>query len=90
MYRRDLSQPFDARLEGRGCLAAGPEDGKPVSVSGDSPVRRPLIPQPLPGGVDGEAASEMRPRQNDPRVPDGVDTFNRMQNEAERHRRRAD
>ena len=24
MYKRDLSQPFDARLKGRGLYAAGP------------------------------------------------------------------
>lgn len=90
MYRRDPSQPFDARLEGRGFHAAGPSGGKPVPVEGDSPtegtVDGPLGTEPLPGGVEGEWESERRPRENDARKSDGVEQFKRMEENAEKGR----
>ena len=93
MYTRDLSRPFDARLEGRGLHTAGTEGGKPSAVEGDSAtpgtVDRPLAPGPLPGGVAADSDSEMRPKENDPRKSDGVDTFKRMETDAQRHRRQA-
>ena len=61
MYQRDLSQPFDPRLEGRGFYAAGPGGGTPSPVEGDSPtegtVDGSLAPEPHPG-VEAESGSE--------------------------------
>lgn len=58
MTKRDLSQPFDARLEGQGSVAAGHDGVRPNAVEGDSPtegtVDGPLVPQALPGGPEGE------------------------------------
>jgi hypothetical protein len=45
-----------------------------------------LAPQPLPGGVEQEGASEMRPRENDPRRSDGLEEFKRMEENAEKGR----
>jgi hypothetical protein len=94
MHTRDSSQSFDARPKGRGLYAAGTEGGKSSAVEGDSPthgtVDGPLAPEPLPGGVEGAGDSEMRPPGNDPRRPDGVETFTRMETDAQRHRRQAD
>ena len=90
MHRRDPSQPFDARLEGRGFYVAGPAGGQPTPVEGDSPtegtVDGPLAPEPLPGGIEGEPESEMRPRENDGRKSDGVEQFKRMEENAEKGR----
>jgi len=90
MIWRHVAQPFDARLEGRGFYATGPAAGKPDRVEGDSPSNRdvdgPLAPEPLPGGVEGDGESEMRPRENDPRKSDGVDVFKRMEENAEKGR----
>ena len=75
MYQRDLSQPFDARLEGRGLCAAGPGGGIPSPVEGDSPtegtVDGPLAPEPHPGGVEATSDAE------------GVDELERMEENAE-------
>jgi hypothetical protein len=85
MYKRDPSQPFDARLEGRGFYAAGPSGSKQTTVEGDSPtegtVDGPLAPAPVPGGVEGGGEFEMR-APNDARVSD-VDEFKRMEENAE-------
>jgi hypothetical protein len=87
MYTRDKSQPFDARLEGRGFYAAGTAGVNPTPVEGDSPtegtVDGPLAPEPLPGGLEQQPDSEMRPRENDPRTSDGVEEFKRMEENAE-------
>ena len=93
MYSRNASQQFDSRLEGRGYVAAGTEGGKPAPVgnSGAADDRKPgPEPAALPGGVEGEPESEMRPRENDPRKSDGVETFKRMESDAERHERQSD
>jgi hypothetical protein len=75
MYKRDLSQPFDARFEGRGLHAAGPGGGTPSPVEGDSPtegtVDGPLASEPHPGGVETESDS------------DDVDELDRMEQNAE-------
>ena len=87
MYTHNPSQPFDARLVGRRRDAAGPRAGKPDAVEGDSPtegtVDGRLAPDPLPGGVEGDVESEMRPREDDPRKSDGVEEFKRMEQHAE-------
>ena len=75
MYKRDLSQPFDARLEGRGLYAAGPGGGTPSPVEGDSPtegtVDGPLAAEPRPGSGEAESDSE------------DVDELKRMEEHAE-------
>src|SRR5688572_57782 len=86
MYKRDPSQPFDARLEGRGFSAAGPSGSKQATVKSDSPtdstVDGPLAPEPLPGGVEGGGEFDMRAPDADARVSD-VDEFKRMEENAE-------
>jgi hypothetical protein len=86
MYKRDPSQPFDARLEGRGFYAAGPSVSKQTTVKSDSPTEGvgdgPLAPEPLPGGVEGGGEFEMRAPDADARVSD-VDEFKRMEENAE-------
>jgi hypothetical protein len=68
---------------GQGDVALGNDNEAPSASEGDSPNRGsvdgPLAPEPLPGG--GE---------NDARESDGVEPFNRMESDAERHRRQAD
>ena len=75
MYQRDPSQPFDARLEGRGLYAGGPGGRTPSPVEGDSPtegtVDGPFAPEPHPGGVEAESGSE------------DVDELKRMEENAE-------
>ena len=87
MFRRDPSQPFDTSPEGSAAAAAGTDGGKAVPVEGDSPtegtVDGPLAPEPLPGGIEGDSDSEMRPRDNDPRKSDGVEELKRMEKNAE-------
>jgi hypothetical protein len=67
---------------GQGEVAMGNNAETPTVSEGDSPNRGsvdgPLAPQPLPGG--GENARES----------DGVEPFNRMESDAERHQRQAD
>jgi hypothetical protein len=76
MNRKDLPQHFDAREEGKGFVAAGPTPTA-GAVSG------PLAPEPLPGGIEGEPPSEMRPRESDSRKSDGVAAFKEMEENAE-------
>ena len=75
MYQRDLSQPFDPRLEGRGFYAAGPGGGTPSPVEGDSPtegtVDGPLAPEPRAGDAEAEPDAE------------DVDELKRMEENAE-------
>lgn len=90
MTNRDLSQPFDARVEGKGSVAAGNEGGKASPVAGDSPtvgtVEGPLAPQASPGGAAAKPESEMRPQGNDSRKSDGVAEFKKMEDNAEKGR----
>jgi len=76
---------------GQGEAVLGNEDETPTASEGDSPnqgsVDGPLAPQPLPGGVEAEGTSEMRPKENDPRRSDGVETFKRMEHDTERQGR---
>ena len=87
MFRRDPPQPLDAPPEGRGLQAAGSEGGGHGDVQGDSPgegpAEGPLAPEVLPGGIEGESDSEMRPRENDSRKSDGIEEFKRMERNAE-------
>lgn len=87
MTNRDMAEPYDARLEGRGFFAAGTEGEKPSAVEGDSPttgtVEGPLAPQAQPGGVEAEFESEMRPKERDPRQSDGLAEFKQMERNAE-------
>lgn len=73
---------------GQGTVAAGNDDDADTVSQGDSPtsgsVDGPLAPEPLPGGVEAEGESEMRPRENDPRKSDGVETFRRMETATQR------
>lgn len=74
----------------RGDVTFGNQDETPTVSEGDSPnsgsVDGPLAPQPLPADT-GAGQSEMRPKENDSRTSDGVETFKRMENDAERPRR---
>ena len=87
MFMRTVSQLVPGALGGRGVCGPGPAGGGPVPVEGDSPtegtVDGPLAPEPLPGGIEAEPESEMRPRENDPRKSDGVEEFKRMEHNAE-------
>lgn len=71
----------------RGDVSHGNERDTPTASEGDSPNRGsvdgPLAPQPLPGGMESDQG-EMRPTQNDSRTSDGVETFKRMESDAER------
>jgi hypothetical protein len=82
--QKGLPEP-DKTGEGEALNAS--DDARPSAVEGDSPnegsVEGPLAPQPLPGGVEGESASEMRPREHDSRKSDGVEEFKRMEENAE-------
>lgn len=79
---------------GEGQVALGTDGEKPTASEGDSPnhgsVDGPLAPEPRPGGVEAEGDSEMRPRESGPRRLDGVETFKRMESDAERHQRQSD
>lgn len=87
MFSRDPSRPFDARLEGRGFDAAGPAGGTHQPVDGNSTTERTVddssASERLPGGVEGDAKAERRPRENDSRKPDGLDDLKRMEENAE-------
>lgn len=72
--------------QGGGAVGGGNERETPTVSEGDSPnhgsVDGPLAPEPLPT-TRGGAESEMRPKENDARTSDGVETFKRMEIEAE-------
>lgn len=78
----------ESDAHGRGAVVWGNEREKTATVSeGDSPnhgsVDGPLAPEPLPA-ASGVGDSEMRPKENDARTSDGVETFKRMEIDAER------
>jgi len=71
----------------RGDVSHGNEHEVPTASEGDSPNRGsvdgPLAPQPLPGDMAPDHR-EMRPPNDDARTSDGVETFKRMESDAER------
>ena len=73
----------------RGDVSLGNEGETPTASEGDSPnrgsVEGPLAPEPLPAHTRA-GESEMRPKQDDPRTSDGVETFKRMESDAARRR----
>ena len=94
MTDHDPGRPFDLQQgrpqpdkTGQGDVAEGTHPSSPTATEGDSPshgeVEGPLAPQPLPGGLQADGDSEMRPRQDDPRKSDGVEEFKRMQRNVE-------
>ena len=87
MFSRDLSRPFDTRLEGRGFDAADPAGGNRQTAEGDSSTERtaddPSAPERLPGGVEGEPESDRRSRDDRSSKQDGLDELKRMEENAE-------
>lgn len=84
-FRRTTERTRVSRCRHRGRKPSVVEDDSPTHGTVDGP----LAPEP-PGGVEGGVDSEMRPQGNDPRRSDGVETFTRMETDAQRHRRQAD
>ena len=87
MFSRDPSRPFDAGLERRGFAATGPAGSTPGPVDGDAPTERTVddssAPEPMPGGIEGDPASETRPRDHHSRRSDGVEELREMEQNAE-------
>jgi hypothetical protein len=85
--QKGLPKPY---RHDRGDVSLGNASETPTASEGDSPNRGsvdgPLAPEPLPAHTrSGE--SEMRPKQDDSRTSDGVETFKRMESDAARRRR---
>lgn len=81
-----------------GKAVGGNDDSKKSPVAGDSPtegtVEGPLAPAPSPGSADGEAdvelaPSELRPKEPDHRISDGVAVFKEMEEDSDRRHLRA-
>ena len=87
MFSRDLSRPYDARLEGHGFDAAGPAGGKPEPADRDSRTRPTdegtEATDRLPGGVEGDPTPPTRTGDHHSRKSDGVEELKRMEENAE-------